>query len=347
MINYDSDRGIDVSTRTGIYLVPTKHLPSLLTEINFLINHCKYVPNNILLVSIAEFAYSELLIRRAGQQHSGNYSCVPSNALPTAVTVHIFTGKWRPTHSPTEAVPTLLLLYSCVPYQSVSVSLLLKGKSSSAYDLPHEILELCSRHNWTNATIVLLFDFNSLFYTQLNMASQYSQRTVSNLPFPSCIPCFWAPLHCIRNQRQVSTANIILQNCTVNRLPQSRILCRTRSVWVIIIIKIAYFACSASQQYSEWIFPQNPSFASFFRQPMMRIGRGNSNALNILPESNQNIWHSLWRESICAANFHCKSIMCCVCVVAPIKSSYLLRTYIYMNDGRYCGCSSSHTTQTE
>lgn len=147
MINYDSDRGIDVSTRTGIYLVPTKHLPSLLTEINFLINHCKYVPNNILIVSIAEFAYSELLIRRAGQQHSGNYSCVPSNALPTAVTVHIFTGKWRPTHSPTEAVPTLLLLYSCVPYQSVSVSLLLKGKSSSAYDLPHEILRLCSRHN--------------------------------------------------------------------------------------------------------------------------------------------------------------------------------------------------------
>uniref|UniRef100_A0A1B0D0E0 Uncharacterized protein n=1 Tax=Phlebotomus papatasi TaxID=29031 RepID=A0A1B0D0E0_PHLPP len=53
MINYDSDRGVNISTEP-------------------------------------DYNYSELTIMRATKQHSGNYSCVPSNAQPASVTVHIF-----------------------------------------------------------------------------------------------------------------------------------------------------------------------------------------------------------------------------------------------------------------
>ncbi|XP_055706783.1 uncharacterized protein LOC129803927 [Phlebotomus papatasi] len=55
MINYDSDRGVNISTEP-------------------------------------DYNYSELTIMRATKQHSGNYSCVPSNAQPASVTVHIFKG---------------------------------------------------------------------------------------------------------------------------------------------------------------------------------------------------------------------------------------------------------------
>ncbi|XP_021699805.1 uncharacterized protein LOC5569022 [Aedes aegypti] len=55
MINYDVDRGINVSTE-------------------------------------ADFHYSELTINHAGKEHSGNYTCVPSNSQPASVVVHIFKG---------------------------------------------------------------------------------------------------------------------------------------------------------------------------------------------------------------------------------------------------------------
>lgn len=56
MINYDADRGINVSAES-------------------------------------DYHYSELTILRATSKHSGNYSCVPSNALPASIVVHIFKGE--------------------------------------------------------------------------------------------------------------------------------------------------------------------------------------------------------------------------------------------------------------
>ncbi|XP_058458635.1 uncharacterized protein LOC131435115 isoform X1 [Malaya genurostris] len=55
MINYDIDRGINVSTE-------------------------------------ADFHYSELTINHATKERSGNYTCVPSNSQPASVVVHIFKG---------------------------------------------------------------------------------------------------------------------------------------------------------------------------------------------------------------------------------------------------------------
>ncbi|CAO1303561.1 unnamed protein product [Diamesa tonsa] len=55
MINYDLDRGINVTSE-------------------------------------ADFRYSELSIMHATKQNSGNYTCVPSNSQPASVMVHIFKG---------------------------------------------------------------------------------------------------------------------------------------------------------------------------------------------------------------------------------------------------------------
>ncbi|XP_063698189.1 uncharacterized protein LOC134829122 [Culicoides brevitarsis] len=55
MINYDVDRGINVSTE-------------------------------------ADFHYSELTIQHANKEHSGNYTCVPQNSQPASTIVHIFKG---------------------------------------------------------------------------------------------------------------------------------------------------------------------------------------------------------------------------------------------------------------
>ncbi|CAG9801356.1 unnamed protein product [Chironomus riparius] len=55
MINYDLDRGINVSSE-------------------------------------ADFHYSELTILHTTKDHSGNYTCVPSNSQPASVVVHIFKG---------------------------------------------------------------------------------------------------------------------------------------------------------------------------------------------------------------------------------------------------------------
>uniref|UniRef100_A0A182SE97 Ig-like domain-containing protein n=1 Tax=Anopheles maculatus TaxID=74869 RepID=A0A182SE97_9DIPT len=39
-----------------------------------------------------DFHYSELTISQASKEHSGNYTCVPSNSQPASVVVHIFKG---------------------------------------------------------------------------------------------------------------------------------------------------------------------------------------------------------------------------------------------------------------
>lgn len=44
---------------------------------------------------ISDYHYSELTIQRTNRENSGNYSCVPSNAIPAFVLVHIFKGKYH------------------------------------------------------------------------------------------------------------------------------------------------------------------------------------------------------------------------------------------------------------
>lgn len=56
MINYDAERGINVTTDT-------------------------------------EQRLSDLLIPAASVSHAGNYTCVPNNAVPASIYVHIFNGK--------------------------------------------------------------------------------------------------------------------------------------------------------------------------------------------------------------------------------------------------------------
>ncbi|CAG9792317.1 unnamed protein product [Diatraea saccharalis] len=56
MINYDAERGINVTTN------PAERL-------------------------------SDLLIPAASVSHAGNYTCVPNNAVPASIYVHIFNGE--------------------------------------------------------------------------------------------------------------------------------------------------------------------------------------------------------------------------------------------------------------
>lgn len=41
---------------------------------------------------LTDYHYSELIINHASKEHSGNYTCVPSNSQPASVVVHIFKG---------------------------------------------------------------------------------------------------------------------------------------------------------------------------------------------------------------------------------------------------------------
>ena len=85
MINYDLDRGINVSSEAG----KLKHF-----RINdFLIELGKQLVLNFNLLVLTDFHYSELTILHTTKNHSGNYTCVPSNAAPASVVVHIFKGK--------------------------------------------------------------------------------------------------------------------------------------------------------------------------------------------------------------------------------------------------------------
>lgn len=58
MINYDAERGINVTTD-------------------------------------AAQRVSDLLIPAASALHAGNYTCVPNNAVPASIYVHIFNGEMR------------------------------------------------------------------------------------------------------------------------------------------------------------------------------------------------------------------------------------------------------------
>jgi hypothetical protein len=79
MINYDADRGINVSSEAGKALnVGCKwHFQEMISKFQF---------------SPTDFHYSELTIQHTTKNHSGNYSCFPSNAQPASVVVHIFKG---------------------------------------------------------------------------------------------------------------------------------------------------------------------------------------------------------------------------------------------------------------
>lgn len=75
MINYDGYRGINVSTETGMWAT---YIVSKIFGENYILH--------------LEFPNSELSINEAILEHSGNYTCVPSNAEPASVLVHIFKG---------------------------------------------------------------------------------------------------------------------------------------------------------------------------------------------------------------------------------------------------------------
>jgi len=81
MINYDIDRGINVSTEPGECWLPPVFSPfsPVLTLYR--------------LLSVADFQSSELTIQRTRREHSGNFTCVASNTQPASVLVHIFKGE--------------------------------------------------------------------------------------------------------------------------------------------------------------------------------------------------------------------------------------------------------------
>lgn len=128
MINYDADRGINVSTEAGnwlkmsilvrlfraahIHCLPLQRMgidnefgPDCCIQYHALSHplfSTNLTPLSILSHSLSlcfvkpilDFHYSELTITHTKKQHSGNYSCVPSNVHPAFVLVHIFKGEF-------------------------------------------------------------------------------------------------------------------------------------------------------------------------------------------------------------------------------------------------------------
>lgn len=76
MINYDSHRGVNVSTETGKEWLRKLQIANKQTSFNMTDNR-----------------YSELTISQTTISHSGNYSCVTNNAVSSSTLVHIFNGK--------------------------------------------------------------------------------------------------------------------------------------------------------------------------------------------------------------------------------------------------------------
>lgn len=87
MINYDIDRGINVSTEPGKFHPPP---PLTTTQSDHAALHSCASSSP---VSIADFQSSELTIQRTRREHSGNFTCVASNTQPASVLVHIFKGE--------------------------------------------------------------------------------------------------------------------------------------------------------------------------------------------------------------------------------------------------------------
>lgn len=84
MINYDIDRGINVSTEPGMFRSNRKPLPLSLS-----------LTMSLSLSLSADFQSSELTIQRTRREHSGNFTCVASNTQPASVLVHIFKGMYE------------------------------------------------------------------------------------------------------------------------------------------------------------------------------------------------------------------------------------------------------------
>jgi hypothetical protein len=83
MINYDLDRGINVSSEAGTSASPEGTLEK--KKKTFFSHFYAFFPT--------DFHYSELTILHTTKNHSGNYTCVPSNSQPASVVVHIFKGE--------------------------------------------------------------------------------------------------------------------------------------------------------------------------------------------------------------------------------------------------------------
>jgi hypothetical protein len=77
MINYDAHLGINVTIDLGEF------------EVQFV--QCAQV-NWLSMHNLSDNKFSELLIVQTTAAHSGNFTCVPSNAAPASTFVHIFNG---------------------------------------------------------------------------------------------------------------------------------------------------------------------------------------------------------------------------------------------------------------
>ncbi|RVE42328.1 hypothetical protein evm_013022 [Chilo suppressalis] len=91
MINYDAERGINVTTN------PAERLSDLLIPAASVSHAGNYtcVPNNAVPASIYVHIFNakrlyDLLIPAASVSHAGNYICIPNNAVPASIYVHIF-----------------------------------------------------------------------------------------------------------------------------------------------------------------------------------------------------------------------------------------------------------------
>lgn len=111
MINYDIDRGINVSTEPG-KSAPLPPSP-LQPQLNLTTPHCILALRSF-SVSLADFQSSELTIQRTRREHSGNFTCVASNTQPASVLVHIFKGECDTnTSNRVIRLPTLRILAAC------------------------------------------------------------------------------------------------------------------------------------------------------------------------------------------------------------------------------------------
>lgn len=89
MINYDIDRGINVSTEPG-KSTPLSPTTTTTQSDHAALHSCA---SCVFRFSLADFQSSELTIQRTRREHSGNFTCVASNTQPASVLVHIFKGE--------------------------------------------------------------------------------------------------------------------------------------------------------------------------------------------------------------------------------------------------------------
>lgn len=120
MINYDSHRGVNVSTEAGmsaeflsglcsVYLLchdfphdirweldlmrDSRQKTSIEIEVQFVECPKRFFWCLLFYSSETDNRYSELQISQTTTSHSGNYSCVTNNAVSSSTFVHIFNGE--------------------------------------------------------------------------------------------------------------------------------------------------------------------------------------------------------------------------------------------------------------